>query len=82
MVGRVIELMDADAASITEEEVNQLLQPFGDAAQIPAWARKATALAVKHGIVQGMNGSINPDGQLTRAQAATISVRLENWLSK
>lgn len=51
--------------------------PFADAAQIPAWARGAMAVANHLGLVQGVDGLAEPNAVLTRAQAAALLVRLE-----
>jgi hypothetical protein len=39
------------------------------------WSRDALTAAVDNGLLQGDNGKINPQGQLTRAQLAAILVR-------
>jgi hypothetical protein len=48
------------------------LEGFSDADRISDWAVTPTSTLVKLGIVQGLNGSIDPSGTLTRAQMAKI----------
>lgn len=53
-----------------------ILNRFADAGQISPNLRKYIALSVKHGLVEGFTQSgqtlFNPQGNLTRAQAATL----------
>jgi len=52
------------------------LAAFADADSISAWAKDAVAFAAEYGIMQGMSdGTLNPQGQTTRAQAAAIALR-------
>ena len=46
-----------------------------DAGQIQSWAQEAMTWAVAEGIVEGMDGNLNPAGHATRAQIATILMR-------
>ena len=41
-----------------------------------SYAREAMAWSVSTGLIGGMNGLLVPDGSATRAQAATILMRL------
>ncbi|MNZ42032.1 Endo-1,4-beta-xylanase A precursor [compost metagenome] len=50
------------------------LNQFSDAASIQN--RGAVALSLKLGLLQGQNGQINPNGNVTRADAATIIMNL------
>jgi len=56
-----------------------ILNTFADAGQISTNLRKYVALSVKYGLIQGyaQNGQtlFNPQGNLTRAQAATLLYR-------
>jgi len=49
---------------------------FTDSAKISAWARSAVAAAAEAEIINGYpDGSFQPQGQATRAEAAVIFVR-------
>ncbi len=59
-------LWDADAPSV-----------FGDADAIPEWSKDFVESLRSSGIIAGDdNGNFNPNGTLTRAEAATIFMRL------
>ena len=51
------------------------LSGYPDAGQIQSWAQDAMTWAVAEGIVEGMDGNLNPAGHATRAQIATILMR-------
>lgn len=80
MAGRVLEVLGADE-EMSEEEIEAILSRFEDSGSVPLWARRPTALAIKYGIIQGVNNQIDPDGALTRAQAAAIAVRMDELLA-
>ncbi len=46
-----------------------------DAGQVQGYAQPAMAWAVAEGIVEGMDGNLNPAGNASRAQIATILMR-------
>ena len=48
---------------------------FADADNVSDWAADAMAWAVSQGIISGMGGQLNPQGDATRAQVATILMR-------
>lgn len=81
MVGRLLESLEL-AEAISEEEVDQLLSTFADVASIPEWARTSAALTIKHGIILGENNHVNPNNQLTRAQAAAIAMRIDKLITE
>ena len=52
------------------------LSGYPDAAQVQTYAQKAMSWAVAEGIVAGMDdGTLNPAGNASRAQIATILMR-------
>jgi len=63
---------------LTEEDVAKELTVFADADSIPSWAREAVAEVVKAGLMNGDNGSFNPENPATRAEAATVIYRAYN----
>ena len=48
---------------------------FSDASSVPSWAEAAMRWCVSSGILQGMDGALNPNGTATRAQIAAIMSR-------
>ena len=51
------------------------LSGYPDAGQVQDYAQPAMAWAVAEGIVEGVDGNLNPTGDATRAQIATILMR-------
>ncbi len=80
MVGRTLGALGL-AEQLSADEADKILNEFKDGASIPAWARQSVALTIKQGIIRGENGSIMPQGDLTRAQAAAIAVRLDSFIN-
>jgi len=55
--------------------------PFTDAEAVSDWAKGYVALAVQEGLLQGMpDGTFQPGGTATRAQAAAVILRAMNYL--
>ncbi|WP_245585821.1 S-layer homology domain-containing protein [Paenibacillus pinihumi] len=80
MAGRMLGVLGL-AEELSDQETERILGEFKDGAEIPAWARKPVALTIKQGLIRGENGSINPQGVLTRAQAAAIAIRLDQFIT-
>ena len=57
---------------IGNEQIDDALADFADAADIAAWAREAVAYCYLAGAMIGNNGSFNPNGSLDRAQLAQV----------
>lgn len=51
------------------------LGAFSDASNVSSWATEVMQWAVGEGIIQGSNGSLNPQGIATRAEVATMLMR-------
>ena len=52
------------------------LDSFADADSVGAWARDAAKWSVGSGLIQGADGKLNPTASITRAESATIILRL------
>ncbi|MEK3722566.1 S-layer homology domain-containing protein [Paenibacillus sp. FSL H8-0034] len=61
---------------MNDVEVTKQLELFADGFKVPAWAKNDLAIAVKNSILQGDNGKIMPDDNVTRAQTAAMLRRL------
>jgi GH35 family endo-1,4-beta-xylanase len=73
--------------SLTENEKTRILAPFKDLKGLTDEETLSIAVAVKYGILAGTqtgkdNSTMSPEVLLTRAQMATIAVRLVNFLTK
>ncbi|WCT55683.1 S-layer homology domain-containing protein [Paenibacillus kyungheensis] len=64
------------STDITTNEANAQLSGFSDRKQVSNWAVPALALAVKYHIVEGNQGAIEPQSDVSRAQATTMIRRL------
>jgi hypothetical protein len=72
--------------SCAESEIDELLASFNDISSLSEEERLSFAVAVKYGILKGTYvgedySKMSPDILLTRAQIATISVRLVEFLT-
>ena len=57
------------------------LDDYPDAASLSDYAEKAMKWAVASGIINGMDGKLNGDSSITRAQIATIILRFDELMS-
>ena len=58
------------------------LSGYPDAGQVQDYAQPAMAWAVAEGIVEGVDGTLNPAGNASRAQIATILMRFCEGVAK
>ena len=64
-------------------EVGGSLSSFADGAQISDWAQTAMIWAVEQGLITGVDDDrLNPRGQATRAETATILTRLAETMAQ
>ncbi|PQP81168.1 hypothetical protein C0Q44_22340 [Paenibacillus sp. PCH8] len=68
---KLVGLAQADAS-----ETTSLLSTYSDSAKVQAWATEPIASAVKQGLVQGVEGKLMSDADISRAQTAAIVKRL------
>ncbi|MFD1175045.1 cadherin-like beta sandwich domain-containing protein [Paenibacillus puldeungensis] len=61
---------------LTPEETEALLSTFRDRSEIRPWAREATALQIREGIVVGDQGKLMPNQAMTRAETALMVERV------
>ena len=52
------------------------LSGFSDASSVAAWAKTAAQFNVGSGLIVGSNGTIRPTASITRAESATVILRL------
>ncbi|MDF2718131.1 MAG: hypothetical protein K0R28_5056, partial [Paenibacillus sp.] len=76
MIARAYNLI-APQNAMSETEINALLAPYGDAANISGWAREAVARMIAAGLVEGSDSQLlKPLDNMTRAEAAALMRRL------
>ena len=61
---------------ITESDDLSPLDVFTDKDSISGYAKEPVAALVKLGIIQGANGTVNPGGNATRAEAAVMCAKI------
>lgn len=70
--------MEAQAQSLTSEQVDTILGPFLDDGAVSAGARSYLALAVTNRLVGGDSGRLMPVSPVTRSQLALMLYRAED----
>ena len=65
----------AQSRGLVKADVQGDLSAFADSASVSPYAVEAMRWAVGAGIVNGMDGKLNPQGEATRAQMATMLMR-------
>lgn len=70
MLYRLAELFELEPAAESG------LSAFSDSASVSDWAQAGLAWAVESGVINGMgDGTLNPQGSVTRAEVATVLLR-------
>jgi len=68
--------------ALTSADLEALLSPHPDAAQIPPWARDAYGEALRAGLVAGdRRGTLLPQDFTTRAEIVTVLLRMKDLLA-
>lgn len=71
MLYRYTKIQESDMGPVDYSEMER----FEDSASVSDFAKDAVAWAVNAGIIQGDNGRINPQGNASRAECATMTER-------
>ena len=77
MMARALKLNGIDT-EITESEINEALTGFNDKGMISSWAAETAAICVKNHLFEGSGGNLKPRENITRAETATIVLRMLN----
>ena len=64
------------ARSISAESDSDALNGFGDSGRVSDWARPGLTAMVEKGIINGIDGKLQPQGNVTRAQVAAMLYRM------
>ncbi|MBR5228849.1 MAG: S-layer homology domain-containing protein [Firmicutes bacterium] len=75
MLQRFIEYLNGNPAPSADAS----LDSFKDADKVADWATDAVLWAVEIGLVNGIDGNIQPNDYATRSQAAALIQRLATW---
>ncbi|MCU6797169.1 S-layer homology domain-containing protein [Paenibacillus sp. WQ 127069] len=76
MISRAFKLAQ-NLQPMTPAQIDATLAPFGDTVNVSFWAKEVVAQMIAAGIVEGGSGQLlNPQANLTRAEAAALMQRL------
>ena len=75
MLSKAMKIAEMDA-SISETEISSQLKLFKDSGDISSYAKQGAAICIKYGIFGGNKGKLNPISNITRAESATIIIKL------
>jgi len=75
MMARALKLRNIDTG-ISETEISEAVKSFKDKSSISAWAAETAAVCVRSGLFEGNNGYLKPRDNITRAETATIVLRM------
>ncbi|HCC07558.1 MAG TPA: hypothetical protein DEP72_05300 [Clostridiales bacterium] len=64
------------STSITEAEASTIISKFKDNNTISKWAQVPVAICIKNKIIQGNDGFLKPIANITRAEAATVVMKM------
>jgi len=71
-------VMLTNSLKLQKKAISVILNQFKDADKVPAWAVEYMVPVVTEKLLVGSNGELNPVGNVTRAEAATIIYRIYN----
>lgn len=66
------EAMTMLARTISASSDSDALEAFADVAKVSDWAKPALTAMVEQGVINGMDGKLQPQGKVTRAQVAKM----------
>ena len=62
--------------TVAQDDVNKILKDFTDSADISSYAKQSAAACIKNGLFSGNKGKLTPSDNYTRAESATVIIRL------
>ena len=75
MLSKAIKVAGMDV-SVSQEDIENQLKLFKDSGNISSYAKEGAAICIKNGIFGGNEGNITPKGSFTRAESATVVIKL------
>lgn len=66
------------ARTLDAESESDALEEFSDAKKVSDWARAALTAMVERGVINGIDGKLQPQGNVTRAQVAKMLYAMES----
>ena len=65
------------ARTLEAASESDALEPFSDAKKVSDWAKNALTAMVERGVINGIDGKLQPQGKVTRAQVAKMLYSME-----
>lgn len=75
MVTFLYRYAQSEGMDVAVADAEAVLARFPDGGTLPDWAKAPFAWAVENGVINGMDGKLNPDGTANRAQVAVMLYR-------
>ena len=75
MLANAIKIAGMDV-SVSQEDIADQLKLFKDSGNISLYAKEEAAICIKNGIIGGNEGNITPKNSFTRAESATVVIKL------
>ncbi len=75
MLANAIKIAGMDV-SVSQEDIADQLKLFKDSGNISSYAKEEAAICIKNGIIGGNEGNITPKNSFTRAESATVVIKL------
>ena len=66
----------AKGEDISDDEIDTLLSIFKDKSKIPQWSKKYMAWSVKNKLIEGYDGNVNAEKNISRAEICTILYKI------
>ncbi len=75
MLANAIKIAGMDV-SVSQEDIADQLKLFKDSGNISSYAKEGASICIKNGIFGGNEGNITPKNSFTRAESATVVIKL------
>lgn len=75
MITRAAKLAGMDTA-VTPDKVTAALAQFKDGGSVSSWAAESAEFSISNGLIVGSNGLCRPKDSITRAEVATVVMRM------
>ncbi|HEX2925261.1 MAG TPA: S-layer homology domain-containing protein, partial [Ruminiclostridium sp.] len=73
MISKAMKIAGIDTAQSNTDGLNST---FTDSDTISGWAKEGAAICANSGLFVGSNGKLNPKNDITRAESATVAIKL------
>jgi len=75
MLSKAMEIAGMDV-NVSEADISSQLKLFKDSGEIASYAKQSASICIKYGIFDGSKGKLTPKDSFTRAESATVVIKL------